>query len=298
VTGTHRHGLLAWTAFAVAALGHAPLAKKLALDGTAQPLPLAVASAWIAGLGVVCWLALRGRLARLANLSRRGYAAILTVGALGSGAVPLLAVLAMTETTASNRALFQSAYPAATAIAARLLLGERLAKPTYALIGLVCVGLALVNVEFDAAGAALRWPFWALLATLPLIGLADVVAKRSLNTLSPEVVAAGRALGGALVLLLAVPLIDAGDWAGLYPVLFWVVLAGLSMAGFAIALYRVFERTQASIAASLIALAPLLTLVMERFMLDTVLGPIQLIGFATVLAAVVALSRHAQQRND
>lgn len=285
--------LLAPTAFAVAALGFAPLAKKAALVAGAGPLPVAIASAWFSALIVLGWMTLRGRAARLFRLTDRQRLAVLTVGALGSGIVPLLAVLAMTETSASNRALFQSAYPAATAIAAGWLLGERLPASGYALIAVVCAGLALVNVDFEAAGIGLGWPFWALLATLPLIGLADVIAKRSLSALSPEVVAAGRAFGGAAVLLLAVPLTGAATWSAAAPAAGWILLAGACMAGFAIGLYHVFGMTRASIAAALIALAPLVTLTAETALLNVALRPLQGVGFAVVLAAVIALARQA-----
>jgi drug/metabolite transporter (DMT)-like permease len=285
--------LLGYTAFAVAALGLAPLAKKAALVGGAAPLPVVVSTAWVAALVVVTAMALRGTSARLVRLGPGQAGAILVVGALGSGLVPLLAVLAMTETSASNRALFQSAYPAATAIAARLLLGERLPAAAYGWIALTCAGLALVNVDFEAAGIGFGWPFWALLATLPLIGLADVVAKRSLSTLSPDVVAAGRAVGGALLLLVVLPVIEPAGWSRLGPSTGWIVLAGVCMGGFALGLYQLFGLTRASIAASLIALAPLVTLAAERVLLDIALRPLQAIGFGTVLAAVLALARRA-----
>jgi probable blue pigment (indigoidine) exporter len=242
---------------------------------------------------VLAWAALRGQANGLFKLGGRQRLAVLSVGALGSGLVPLLAVLAMTETSASNRALFQSAYPAATAIAARLLLGERLPATAYAWIAAICSGLALVNVDFQSTRLGIGWPFWALFATLPLIGLADVIAKRSLATLSPEVVAAGRAIGGAALLLFTLPLFGSGGLRSLAAALPWVVLAGICMAGFAVGLYQLFDRTRASIAASLIALAPLVTLAAELALLDAALRPVQALGFAIVLAAVLVLARRA-----
>jgi drug/metabolite transporter (DMT)-like permease len=198
----------------------------------------------------------------------------------------------MTATSASNRALFQSAYPAATALAASLLLGERLRPTTYVLIALVCIGLVLVNVE-SSAGLALGWPFWLLLATLPLIGLSDVIAKRSLADVSPEVVAVGRALGGTSILALALPWFLpelAESVARAWP---WLLAAGACMGVFAVALYHVFDRTEASIGASLVAMAPLLTLALEAAFLGVTMAALQWMGFALVLVAIVALARRA-----
>lgn len=284
--------MLAWTAVAVAALGFAPLAKKLALTDGVAPLPLAFLTALVSAIVAAAWLFVRRKFGSVMDMKRRQRIAVLMVGALGSGLVPLLGILAMTATTASNRALFQSAYPAATAVAARLLLGERFRGITYGLIVLVCAGLALVNLESNA-DLRLGWPFWLLFATLPLIGLSDVIAKRSLEDVSPEIVAVGRAAGGTLVLALALPWFLPELENSVLLAWPWMLAAGACMGVFAVALYQVFDRTKASIAASLIALAPLLTLALEAAVLGVALNALQWIGFGLVLTAILALARRA-----
>ncbi len=283
--------LAVWLAAAVLALGTAPLAKKMALVDGGDSLLVALATALVAGLVVFAWLAFVGQLTRLGALSPRDWRSVLMVGALGSGLVPLFGILAMTETSASNRALFQSAYPVATAIAARLLLSERLDGLAYAWILVVCLGLLLMNLDPGNGLSLISWPFWLLLATLPLIGLADVIAKKSLAQLTPELIALGRALGGLLILLALLP------WAGtsvssISPTgWLWILAAGGGMGVFAVALYQVFDRTLATVAASLIALAPVLTLALEASLLQLQLDLLQWAGFALVLAGVVLLSR-------
>lgn len=284
--------MLAWTALAVGALGLAPLFKKMALEAGAGVWPVAFFSALVSALLVVSWLLYRSGGAVVLAMDRRQRLAVLAVGALGSGLVPAMGILAMTATTASNRALFQSAYPAATALAAHLLLGERLKRSTYLLIGLVCGGLVMVNLEASAS-LSLGWTFWLLLSTLPLIGLSDVIAKRSLVDQPPEVVAAGRVLGGTLILALLLPwfltpLIEdvATAWA-------WMLAAGTCMGLFAVALYHVFDRTETGIAASLVAMAPLLTLAAESTAIGVAMSWFQAAGFAVVLTAIVALARRA-----
>lgn len=282
-----------WLAVAVCGLAAAPLAHKMALDGGASPLLVAFSSALVTAVAVVAWLFGRGRAPDLKALPIKTLMSLLLIGALGSGLVSLFGVVAMTETSASNRALFQSAYPAATALAAALLLGERLDLRAYVWIGLVCLGLLLMNLEQSSGLSLTGWPFWLLLATLPLIGLADVIAKRSLGQQSPEMVAAGRAVGGLLVLALALPWVIDGAAEALAGVWPWLLTSGLCMAAFTIALYQVFDRTFATIAASLIALAPLLTLGGEMALLGLDLVWVQWLGFGLVLAAVTGLSRRA-----
>lgn len=285
--------LLAWAAFSIAALGFAPLAKKAALVDGAGVWSVVLSTAVVSAVLVVSWTALRGRLKRLAGMTTRQRFSVLAVGTLSSGLVPLLAVMAMIETSASNRSLFQAAYPAATAVAARFMLGERLSTSSYLLIASICAGLALMNVEFGDALPSIGPAFWMLLATLPMIGIADGIAKRSLHDLSPEVVATGRAVGGAVVLLLAVPVVGAPAWSALEPALHWILLAGICMAGFAIGLYELFQRTRASLAASLIAMAPVVTLAAERALLDVSLTPVQWVGFIAVVASVLPLARRS-----
>ncbi len=288
---------LLWTALAVGSLGAVPLAKKLALDAGGTPVAVALSTAGVAALLVLAWVLVRGHGRRLLELDRSSALAVLAVGALGSGAVPLMGLLAMTATSASNRALFQSAYPVATAVAAWLVLGERPSWVTRGLIVLVCAGLALMNVEAGAEdqseGMGLGWPFWLLLGTLPLIGLADVIAKKALDDRRPETVAAGRVVGGVAVLLLALPWLDAGLLDTVRQAAPAIAVAGFGMAVFAIALYQVFDRTRASIAASLIALAPVLTLAGEAWLLGISLSALQWCGFFVVLAGVLGLARKA-----
>jgi len=276
----------------VGALAVAPLAKKMALTAGALPLPVAFLTALIAALVASGWLMLRRGAAAAGNMTIRSRVSVLVVGALGSGVVPLLGIFAMTATSASNRALFQSAYPAATALAAAVLLGERLRALTYALIALVCAGLVMVNLE-PGSGVSLGWPFWSLIATLPLIGISDVIAKRALADQSPEIVAVGRALGGSIILALALPWFLPETLEAMR--LAWpsLLAAGACMGVFAVALYQVFDRTEASIAASLVAMAPLLTLALEALSLGVSMSVLQGFGFALVLLAVIALARRA-----
>mgnify|MGYP001048574985 CR=1 FL=1 len=283
--------LSAWLSVAVLTLAAVPLAKKMALSGGGDAILIAFSTAVVAGIIILAWLVLRGQVGTLSELTLRDWRSVLLVGALGSGLVSLFGILAMTETSAANRALFQSAYPVATAISARLLLKERLDRLAYVWVGLVCLGLVLMNLEPGAGLSLLSWPFWLLLATLPLIGLSDVIAKRSLDKLTPEVIAFGRATGALLILSLLLPWMDASLKEAGLSVWLWVLLAGTCMGVFAVALYQVFDHTLATLAASLIALAPVLTLGLELSFLELQLGAIQWVGFALVIGAAIMLAR-------
>jgi drug/metabolite transporter (DMT)-like permease len=273
---------------AVACLGLAPLAKKAALSSGAGALPLAVVSTAVAAgfATLIVGTAGAGRL--MTGLPRRAWLHVFAVGAMGSGAVVLLSVLAMTETTATNRSLFQSMYPVATAIAARFLLGERLSPAAYGIIAVMSSGLFLMNT--GSGGIVIAWPFWLLAATLPLIGLADVYAKRTLGDADPRFVAAGRLFFGTLVLLAVLPLTAPGQWLALADVWFWIAAAGLAMAGGVLGLYRAMDTAGASVAAAFIALAPVITATAEWLVLGTSFSLTQLTGLALVVGGAAALA--------
>lgn len=276
-------------ALAAACLGLAPLAKKAALTGGAKPFSLAIVATAVATVLALILLAVRGERAVIVRHPARTYLHVALIGVMGTGAVTLLAILAMTETTATNRSLFQSMYPVATAIAARFMLRERPGRGAYWLIALMCVGLYLTNSGGSwrlETGAA----FWMLVATLPLIGLSDVYAKKTLSDARPEFVGAGRYLFGMIALLVTLPFTALGDWHALLAVWWWVLVAGATMVGGVYGLYRAMETAGASLAAAYIALAPVVTALAEWALLDATFGIWQVVGIGIVVGGAGALA--------
>ncbi len=253
-----------------------------------SPLPLAIASSAVAAAVALLGLLAGGRRA-LRPPAPATVLHLLLIGALGSGAVVLLGILAMTGTTATNRSLFQAMYPVATAVTARLLLREQLATGAWALIGVMAAGLVLMNS--DAEGLVINRAFWMLAATLPLIGLSDVYARRTLAAIAPATVAAARLGFGAAFLLLALPFTPAGAWQGLGDQAIAVIGAGLAMAVGVLGLYRIMDRAGASRAAAFAALAPVVTAVAEAGLLGARFSALQLGGLALVVAAGIRLAR-------
>lgn len=285
---SRRFRLAADIGLAVSGLGLAPLGKKAALTAGAGPLTLAIATTLVAALLAAVVLLVRHGTASLGRLGAGTYRHVAVVGVLGSGAVVLLSILAMTDTTATNRSLFQSMYPVATAIAARLLLGERLGRLAWLTVILMSFGLFLMNT--GEAGLVIGRSFWLLAATLPLIGLSDVYARRTLRDADPAFVTCGRLIFGTLVLLLVLPLTDSAGWQRLLPLSPWVILAGIAMAAGALGLYRAMQTAGASLAAAFAGLAPVVTVTAEWLVLGASFSKLQLAGlvFVTGGAAVLA----------
>ena len=262
--------------------GLSPFFQKLAIERgvTAWSVALAtVVFAAMAALAVVLWRD-RGTLACLVAPRARGF--LLLLGVLSTGLVTLLVSQALTTTTATNRGLFQSATPAATLLFAHFLLRERLARDQYVAIAVVMVGLLLVNGGGDGFRPGIG--FWLLCATLPLIGLGDVLSKRLTRDLSPLALTVGRSVYGALFLVLFTPFLGLEGVGG--PVEWFALAAAGLLQGVGVwTLYRAMQGGKASLVAALVAAAPLATLSAESAFLGLDLAPVQWIGLGIVLAA-------------
>jgi drug/metabolite transporter (DMT)-like permease len=268
--------------------GLAPLLKKIAIEGGVTPWTVSLVSACGAALVSILILA-RLRPTRLGQLfDRRHFMPLLIIGIVATGIVTLLAAIALSTTTATNRSLFLSAYPAATLLFAHLILGERLRSQQYAAIALLLAGLVIMNDT--GTGLKFTQGFWLLAVTLPLIGLTDVYSKRLVSDVRPLVLATGRNLYGMLFIGAVAFFVELGDQLSFSQTVALLVAGGCQ--GIAVwTLFRAFERSKASLVSSLVAASPFVTLVLEVTFLELRLTAVQWLGMSIVIAAAVWLAQ-------
>lgn len=270
------------------AFGLAPLFQKAALAAGTDPPTVALVTVAVAAAFSLA-LAMRRAPEAIGLMFDRRYAgALLLIGACATGLVALLVSLALVETSATNRSLFQAAYPAATLLFAHVLLGERLRRAEYAWIVLIMLGLFLTNA--GDGGVRFGPGFWLLLATLPLIGLGDTLSKRISGPVPPSVLGAGRNIYGALVVVVLAFLLQ-GPPAASAGSLALLTAAGLCQGVGVWTLYRAFRSGKASLVAGLVASAPLVTVAVEGVLFALVLGPVQWAGVALTVAAAAMLAQ-------
>ena len=274
----------------VAAFGLAPFLKKSVLTNGTSPWMVALVSAIAAAIFGLLIAAREEPHVLRRLIAPRNVRALAPIGILATGIVTLLVALALTTTTATNRSLFQAAYPTATLLFAHLLLGERLRLTQYACIGLISLGLLLMNA--GNGGVRFGPGFWLLLATLPLIGLSDVYGKRLTAQMPTTLIACGRNVYGALFVAAVALFLDLGPWPGLTD-LALLITAGICQAVGIWTLYRAFELDKASLVSSLVATAPLVTASLEWFLLTLALGPLQWAAVVLVTAAAILLAQTA-----
>ena len=281
-------------AISIVGFGLAPLLKKVAIEGGVTPWMVSLVSA--SGAAIVLLLILsRLRPKNLGQLFERHHLVpLLIIGIVATGIVTLLAAISLSTTTATNRSLFLSAYPAATLFFAHLILGERLRAQQYVAIALLLVGLVVMNDS--SAGLKFTQGFWLLVVTLPLIGLTDVYSKRLVSDVSPLVLATGRNLYGTVFIAAFAFFVELGDQLSFAQAVALLVAGGCQ--GIAVwTLFRAFERSKASLVSSLVAASPLVTLSLEVTLLDLRLTPVQWLGMFIVIAAAVRLSQTGRNEN-
>lgn len=275
-------------AIAVAALGVMPFFKKNAIAEGMGPFPLALASAGAAAMtAVVLNRFFSGRRLSLPGSSRALFDLAL-IGVLSSGVVVLMNAGALTVTTATNRAVFQAMYPMATVLFAWWILGERLRVLHYMLIGIMSVGILLVNTE--EGRIAFNLGFWLLLATLPIMGFCDVYAKRTMSALNPGDVTTGRFVFGLLFLIMILPFTDWEAWGAVQQAWYWAVLGGAATSLGIFAFYRAMAIKKAGLAAAMVSVSPVVTMVLEWAFLAQLFAGWQLFGIMLIVAGAMALA--------
>lgn len=280
--------LLANIALTVAAFGLMPFCKKAAIEAGSTPGEVAIVTLVVAACVSLLILARQER-PSLGQLVRGSYVVpLLLIGLLAGGMVTLLVSYALTITTATNRSLFQAAYPATTLLFAYVMLGERLSLAQYLSIAAIMLGLLLVNGLGEGVNFGLGFGLLAL--TMPLIGFSDVYGKRLTDDIPPVLLACGRNFYGALFVLLLAPWLLTVSVPVLSGLL-WLVAAGAAQAIGVWTFYRALETGQVSLVASLTATAPLVTVLAEVGLLDLELGTWQWVGVAVVVLAAFELGR-------
>jgi drug/metabolite transporter (DMT)-like permease len=274
---------------AVICLGLVPLLEKLAVNAGSDLFSLVIA---INLVTVVCLAGPAWR--HRPDPLLLEWRSLLFIGAVASGIVVLLNLWALETTSATHRGVFQAMYPAATALFAFFILGERLPVKGYGVIAFMTIGIIIMSSQ------GMRWEFvfgdLLLMLTLPLMGICDAWAKRSIGTLSPEWTAFGRFLFGSLTLVaLCVLRGTLPGWPAPEAWL-WIVLSGFTISFGIILLYRGMELRGASLAAALVGLSPVLTLLLEWLYLDGYFAAVELLGMAMVLVGGYLLSLRDYQQ--
>ena len=221
-------------------------------------------------------------------LTKPNWFKLVAIGVVGGSLPFALFFTGLSMTSAVSASLIHKTLFIWVALIALPFLGERLGKIQWAALGLLLVG----NF-FLGAWQQLTFGTGELLifiATL-LWAVENIIAKRALRQMSSLLVASARMILGSALLLVAV--IAQGGLAALGNLSFeqwgWTVLAAVLLLGYVISWYAALQRAPATVVASLLVPASLVTSLLSLIFLDKALTATETLSSVIVVLAVVAL---------
>jgi drug/metabolite transporter (DMT)-like permease len=274
-----------------AAFGAMAVLGKLAYDeGATVGTLLAVRFALAAALFWALVLA-SGEAGDLRRLAPRDLATALALGACGYSAQAGCFFAALERIDASLLSLLLYTFPAMVAVAAIALGRERADARRLGALGLASVGLVLVLATakpgaLDAVGAALALS--AALVYTTYILVSQGVAGRIRPTLLSALVCSGAAvtltLGSALLGDLHPGDVTLSGWGWLAGIALVSTVAAVSL------FFAGLKRVGPTTASVLSTVEPVVTVVLAFLVFGELLGALQLLGGALVIAAVLVLA--------
>jgi drug/metabolite transporter (DMT)-like permease len=284
----------------IAALwGSFPATAKLAL-AEFPPFFLAAVRCTLASAFLVTLLP-RGGVDAIREVGRADLRAFLVLGLTGIWGSTQMTYVAIYYTTAANAVILQCATPIIVALAARLYLGERLARRQQLGVSLSAVGVLLVITDGRLAAlrpADLRPGDFIVLASLCGWSAYTVYGKRVLSTTSPALATtAAYVLGTLLILptaLLTAPFFPTPRVGSLTA---WAVVAyqGLLGAVAHVWWYRAVHVVGPSRAAIFMNLQPVIGVALAAVLVAERVGLWEILGGALVLAGVALTTIRIQR---
>jgi drug/metabolite transporter (DMT)-like permease len=237
-----------------------------------------------------------GELRELRALTRRDIAIAVGLGAFGYAAQAGCFFAALDRIDASLLSLMLYTFPAMVAVAAIVLGRERADARRFAALGLASAGLALVLANakagaLDALGATLALGAALIYTAYILVsqGIAGRVRPTQLSAL---------VCSGAAVTLAAGSLLLGDLHPGEVTPAGWGWLAGIAVVSTVAAVSLFFaglKRVGPTTASVLSTVEPVVTVVLAFLVFGELLGALQLLGGALVIAAVLVLARQRPQ---
>jgi drug/metabolite transporter (DMT)-like permease len=263
--------------------------------------------AYAAGVDTTTLLALRFAIAAvcmLALLRARGVAlprgshlaALVLLGALGYGGQAFSFFTALTLAPASLTALLLYLHPALVALLAAWLLRERISRvKLVALVAALC-GMALTVAPALAAGGVAAFPRIGAgiafgIAAASIYAIYIVASTRVAAHVAPMAMATV-VIASAAVLFATVAIARGPQWP--QSVEGWLAVAGIALVSTVAAISLFFAglaRIGPTQASTLSTIEPVFTVLLAAMLLGESIAPIQLVGGALILGAVLLLAR-------
>ncbi|HLC93600.1 MAG TPA: DMT family transporter [Patescibacteria group bacterium] len=240
--------------------GVAVFVNKYAVTAIKDPLVFTAVKNGLVGILILALLIATSKWKLIKSLNKKDSVYLLLVGVVG-GAIPFyLFFTGLSLIPAINAALIHKTLVFWVALFAIPLLKERMSKTQILGVLMLFAGNLLIG-GFKGFTFS-KGELFVLIATI-LWGVENVIAKKALKNIDPDLVTAARMGFGSLILLAAAALTSPNALKGVLTFSssqwFWVIISSAALLGYVMSWYRALKMAPATFVSSILVAATLIT---------------------------------------
>ncbi|NQV13700.1 MAG: DMT family transporter [Parcubacteria group bacterium] len=235
---------------------------------------------------------------KLRAIKRQDWYKLLAIGTIG-GSIPfLLFFKGLSLTTPAMAGFIHKTLFIWASVLAIFFLREKLGKVQWLALGVLLIGIGLVvGIKAFTFG----WAEIMILAATLLWSVENVIAKKTLSTVDPKIVAWARMFFGSIILLTYLSLTS--GFAGIFTLgttqWLWIGLSVLFLSGYVLTWYHALAYEKVSVVASVLVLASPITTILNAIYKGVLPTPEKWLGIGLSLVAVivfVAYTYHLEKK--
>ena len=240
--------------------GVAVFVNKYAVTAIKDPLVFTAVKNGLVGILILALLIATSKWKLIKSLNKKDSVYLLLIGIVG-GAIPFyLFFTGLSLIPAINAALIHKTLVFWVALFAIPLLKERMSKTQILGVLMLFAGNLLIG-GFKGFTFS-KGELFVLIATI-LWGIENVIAKKALKNIDPDLVTAARMGFGSLILLAAAALTSPNALKGVLTFSssqwFWVIISSAALLGYVMSWYRALKMAPATFVSSILVAATLIT---------------------------------------
>lgn len=253
----YRHGIV--LAFATAVFsGVANTVNKVAVAGVGDPLVHTAAKNAVVGLVLIGVLTVSHKWSVLRSLNRSQWLRLIAIGVIGGSLPFYLFFTALSRMPAINASLIHKSLFLWVGLLAVPLLGERIRPVQW-----MGIGLVVAANYFMGSFTSFRFGTneWMVLTATMFWAVEQIIAKRVLREIDPDLLAGARMVIGSLVLLAAVAVTGRSSMLMSLTPSQWgmVLVTSFLLTGYVLTWYRALRTAPATVVATVLVVATVVT---------------------------------------
>lgn len=221
------------------------------------------------------------------NLSFSSFGLIILIGIFASGIFIFLRFLGLTQSTGTFATLSQIITTSLTAILAFLFLKEKLSKPFWGLFLIIILAMYFVSVGNLTLASVKNGDTFILFSTI-FLAASNIFSRTVVTKVNPVLLSFGRFFFGFIFLLIVSFFLINQDGIFSFSTA-WVILSGLLWSVGVITFNLAIKQIGIVFATTLLMTAPVITMILEYFLLNYHFNLVQIIAALVVIASGIAV---------